>query len=482
MSNLAPKGFSNSEARLFIQRNGSGTETQVIDCIDIGDWEVPFGEVKSIKCKSGEVIAVNRQTPGDSTLEIEGLFLRQANLLEKLRCSVTMYVAWYDECIRNTFTLGNAIAVRRFNAIFTGQNMSNIMSRGTGDSAEVRINYPVVAPEVSSILRQWKTKRLNADTASNIISLDNCKLDTCADSCGPTTNSSEDLLLGIEAGDPQRSYDYGVSWVNPVTTGGSTAQNWAVCLILPNGEDRIIGLDSNTLTNLLTSDDGAVWQASVLVSDGGNKKPFQVGPQLWLGGDEFSLNYSNNGGSTWSNLIPAGNLTGTTETRDIFVTKQLRGYIIADGGLVAFSPNAATDNWVLATSPTVNDLRSILWADDVGMIVVSDATASLWRSDDYGVSWYELDRPWLNVVATATSGIYESHFLSSFEGIIILNGHIDGVPRLYRTIDGGYSWRRIALPSLGGITNLRDVILTSYDQGYVAGDGGYLATFGDSVF
>lgn len=481
MSNLAPKGFSSSEARLFIQNNGCGTETQVIDCVDIGDWEVPFGEVESIKCKSGEVIAVNRQTPGDSTLEIEGLLLRQANLLEKLRCPVTMYVAWYDECVRETYTLGNAIAIRRFNALFTGQNISNVLARGTGDSAEVRVNYPMVAPEVSNILRQWKAKRLNAVTTSDIISLDNCKLETCADSCGPATNSSEDILLGIDGADPQRSYDYGVSWVNPVTVGGGTAQNWSICLMLPNGEDRIVALSMAAGTSLLTSDDGAIWQSSVLLSDGGNKKPVRVGSQLWLGGSQFSLHYSSNGGSTWINIIPAGSL-GATETRDIFVTTQLRGYVITDAGLVAFSPNATTDNWVLVTSPTLNNLRTILWADDVGKVIVGDATGSLWRSDDYGVSWYELDRPWLNVAATATSGIYESHFLSCFEGVIILNNHLDGVPRLYRTIDGGYSWRRIALPSLGGITTLRDVIMTSYDRGYIAGDGGYLATFGDSVF
>ncbi len=295
-----------------------------------------------------------------------------------------------------------------------------------------------------------------------------------------------------ETGDIMRTVNGGVSW-SKVYSGGfdcTTAYfiNDSTCFAA--GEDGII---------LKTVDFGNTWNyAGFDVRD-----PNDISVITFLnesigftGGLNGRIMKTSNTGTNWTSYSPT-----YFDLYDVdFPTNEI-GYGVGFLGQIIKTQDAG-ENWQLIPSPTSNFLRSVSFIDENSGYILSD-NDEIFKTDDGGTSWnlvnlgfphYYEDFTTLEFISSDTiyiSGGYNfnsviksvdggqnwQHIASySFKKIQFLNSNVgyalnqwNYYRRLYKTIDGGFTWTVCFETTSGDINSFHFI---SKEYGVLVGENG----------
>lgn len=184
---------------------------------------------------------------------------------------------------------------------------------------------------------------------------------------------------------------------------------------------------------------------------------------VYMSGNEGLILRSYNGGLNWETLK-----TGTKEQLwGLYFTSAKIGYAVGSNGIIIYTTNGGND-WVDVSPGKPNLLYDVTFTKSG--IGFASGSNILWRSDDGGSSWNEVqnfpyERPadWIRSIV----------FVNDNLGFACAD-----IGRIYRTKDGGENWERLNSPTQdplfevdfvdeknGLITGFNGVILRTIDGG-----------------
>ncbi len=161
-------------------------------------------------------------------------------------------------------------------------------------------------------------------------------------------------------------------------------------------------------------------------------------------------------GNSWDTLS-----TGTSENiNDIYFTDAANGWIVADGGYMAFTSDSGS-TWTFVAQPMFGfeDINGFAYQGTSGLSPYFVGTSGLQNySVNGGVSWSTI--PW----ATTTNDLHKIRFMNDLSGIICGdNGHIS------RSEDGGGFWFTETAPTS---QDLYDIAFAGDTTAFICGDSG----------
>ena len=256
--------------------------------------------------------------------------------------------------------------------------------------------------------------------------------------------------------------DGGSQWyVMTPPTGWTTDDINAVCCT----GDYVI-LTSGTDNEIAWSDDnGATWNVvttgfayATTMSD-----CFMWGPSaIWVVSDGGYVFFSDDGGVTWETQ-DAGVATSQDLNEIHFLDDEL-GYAVGDSNAAIKTDNGG-ETWSTLVGPEAGADLLCVWALTEEIVYVGTNTGNLWVSYDGGATW---------AVAFALSGGLVTGI--SFGGLpdygFMTAEDSTGLGRVYRTIDGGYTWQRVDIATNSGI----DAVFACDENNFtVVGDAFFIA-------
>jgi photosystem II stability/assembly factor-like uncharacterized protein len=167
---------------------------------------------------------------------------------------------------------------------------------------------------------------------------------------------------------------------------------------------------------------------------------------IWLVTTGGYVYHSDDGGVTWDTQ-EAGVITAQNLNCVVFLDA-VTGYIGGENNTV-MSSNDGGVSWTLLTGPAGQA------ADDIHALEVIDANTvwigyndgTLWWTDDAGATWTQRTVPWTGGAITYIE------FANELVGFLIHNT-AGPVGTVFRTIDGGYNWEAITMPTNAGLNAL----------------------------
>lgn len=243
-----------------------------------------------------------------------------------------------------------------------------------------------------------------------------------------------DILLGTNEGG-FRSSDEGSSWeaMNlPTTDDNQSIIDEAVYSILAVDGSVILAGTQDGLFR--SADNGESWELIALDGPPGIRvygMALHSGDYIFAATSNNGVYRSSDGGATWQ-VYNHGALEDNTEILSIAVDEN--GKVYAGGEFLYFSNNAGED-WEI----TENGLPPSFGSDGVRSIAISGTNAfaaasgiSLFRSDDYGMSWQTAGK---GLRVTTITAIEEAGDGTLFAGVNDVG--------LYSSTDKGATWTHI---------------------------------------
>lgn len=461
--------FKAGDGSIWAQPYGPNTKPYYLGCHGMGDITRSRGDVTLTRCpdpaQSGKfkVSGSYIGEPSVPTTSIENVVASTADWLEKIDCPFNLFVHKTLCSRRDLFTNYDRSFVLR-NAIITGDTYSNLLVREPADNAESMGNADLSFEELINVF-ELDSARQSIVADANLLAIAFCNSEVCAGSCGPAELICEDgWAVGVGTGGA-------VGMLYYTNDGGGT---WTVAAADPFAVDEDISAVGCMMTSRSTT--------RVIVARGTTDA-----------GNPAEVAYSDDGGATWTAVdLGSTNALYVLGAEGLFVLDQYNVWTVTDGGYIFYSADsgatwteqedgtltaedlycvmAATDQVVFAAGVDNTILKTIdggtTWSaltgpagqttDDIIAMHVIDKL-NVWVGYDDGTLWYTHDGgvTWAQRAFPGTSG--EIRYITFYEdliGYVLFDNGVGSVPAadcdLYRTIDGGYTWQEIALPTNDG--------------------------------
>ncbi len=259
--------------------------------------------------------------------------------------------------------------------------------------------------------------------------------------------TNHDVVLLVAGKGLYVSSDAGATWCygpTPVNQAGSTVQSIAVKA--PNGtlvesasdaDTFMVGTDDGVF---LTKDHGAHFYSRTFCDQVATTLLYHIGDNAMIVGSSDGLYRSIDGGQNWQWTF-GGNVTGLAQS-------DTGNPIVAtlNGGSMQLVSTNGGATWTNATGPTDGKAASF----SKNGAFAAGATAPYWMvGASSGASWSATGASW-----TAANGISGDYILTNAGGSWLTVGNIATSPSLvvagnstagvYRTLDGGDTWRRVS--------------------------------------
>lgn len=239
--------------------------------------------------------------------------------------------------------------------------------------------------------------------------------------------------LGIRASVRyQRNTTTGVRWARQTT---NTPQSLRSLAMLSLNDGWAVGTAG---TILRTTTGGLVWNSVSNPSGGNLNSIFFTDPQHgWIVGDITDIMYTTNGGTTWQTVA---NPTVNNLKSVYFVNSNI-GWAVGNFGTVLKTTDGGL-NWVQQSSQTASNFFGVHFFNELTGWAVG-ANSSIYRTTDGGANWGMQTSP---VAAT----FYSLDFVDQQRGWIAgSNGTI------LKTTDGGSNWIMQASPTNNALRSVR---------------------------
>jgi photosystem II stability/assembly factor-like uncharacterized protein len=456
------KIWQNQDGRVWIKTSGQD-EFGFLGCAMLGGFTQPGPSTTPVWCpdptqrrkfvKIDEVEA----PPGLGSVSIS-MYLSKMNFLRQLQARGCVYHldARYGEC-GDPSAENNWEHILRFCGVRIG-DLSSTDLHARDASAEVDITAATTFDQVYDI---WKlAAELVATTVvGNIIATKFCDAPSCGE-CGLTPSAGCNKIYAIAY--PAAGATLGVS-----TDGGNTwtwtlivAAGWAVGDVptdLACVGDKVI-VTSSLGSLVYTDDEGVTWTRTAtgfLALSPGNAIFSSDARHTWIAGKI---------GTIYFTAEPEDGVTAQTSAsltvanlHDIVFVDSNNGYAVGNNNTFLYTVDGGK-TWVAGIGPAAGiDLSNIYAFHSASgkVVIVGTRTGTLWQSFDAGATWTQRLLP--GTTGTLNIQAIEGCGCQGLEVFVLVDAgtYLVGTEgQLFRSIDGGITWREIDLPVNSGVLDL----------------------------
>lgn len=447
------------QGALWVQPDGPNTPVYFLGCHDLSDIAENAGSIELLRCmdkRGGWRTVGSTQSPPDAvTTSIENLTFIARDWLEKLACDFTLYSLQRSGGEPDIFTNYVRALILNRARVTTVTDKSIVHHEeetGSTQSRDIEAWPPVYRTGTLTARRETTSETLALNDVHTYSPL-NCetrvkpgdKAVAAADSSG-------------YSGNMQQTLDAGATWAALATDPFSAGQNSLsvvafpisdiatrilVAKIAPGGaQGQIAYTDDNgatwTQVNIGggTAGHGAVDSGALFALDQGH---------IWLASAEGYIYFSSDGGASWA-AQTSGTLT-TEDLRCVAFADENYGMAGADNDVLLFTTDGGT-TWELTDTVTGagDEINSIAPAGDYWWAGTSGG--ELFYTRDQGDTWAQR-----TFSGSGAGEIADIAFANDLIGYAIHNTAAP-VGEILVTINGGYSWKAITVPTNAGLNAL----------------------------
>ena len=475
---------------LFVQLDGPNSDVHYLGCHELGDIEEPLGDLTLLWCPDPSApnkfkkVGSYEGEPGTISSSILTDVLKTADWLEALRCQATLFVNMI-ECGRKDVFENWARSFVLEGARVSTKRLSKLAVRKPGDQDESTQSFDIQAVALHRLL----DVNVNRQTITEEQSLNDvvfCNDPRCQDECGVALDYCQ---TGFIVSDFLGASYSNIANVLSTVDGG--ADGWletteepfgaamdiasVICVEIGGGITRTIvarGTQDGGPMDIAYSDDGGA-TAWVPVAVGAVDDQYAT-----MGGTLFALDlyhiwlvttggyvyFSDDAGVTWT-----AQSAGVPSAKDLnhidFADENYGVAVGADEQMLYTDDGGATWQLILGAHP--GDDVDILCVDvrDQYRWWIGYVDGSLWYTEDGGTTFVRRDYP---EAATHTAGVTDITFVNDLVGYMIANKTGPVLGDVYRTINGGRSWRQLTDTPLN--LGLNEIWSCNVNMAYIVGE------------
>lgn len=479
--------FDEFQGVIWVQPNGPNTEPIPVLCATVDGLDQPLGDVTRRFCRNGSggvtTVKTSQATPSSITGDVVQWKSKRRTTLQKMAatrvkggiCPGAMYIH-HGTCGRDDVFLNFIQTQPVYDMILTNKSSGN-MARGQreeNDSPEMvsqtfSMSGDPFSPDIYSELLNSFLACIAEDEPFRALAI--CSETICnTGACGAWASRCDEVHVGADAAAVAVADGY------VATNDVSSCAAWAAqpfladehisalaCFQINTDTERLIAArgstDAGNPAEISYSDDnGATWTAVDVGSTNGefcehSQALFALDHRhIWLATNLANVYFSGDGGLTWADQ----NAPTPSASEGLFGIHFIdEDYGMAVGGfrttptglfiqttdggehwnLMAAEPKIERGNWV----QVLDGNRAWVGLDD----------GTVFYTLNWGTTWTERTMPQTLV----NTGV--GQFINAYIGAIAgyRTGAGNGVPVVYLTFDGGYSWEQFNPTELGEFTN-----------------------------
>lgn len=442
--------LQNMDARTFIQEGGSSPDNVVeyMGCTMLGQVTIPLGDRETIYCPSPDqyrkFVAIDRKVnrPGTPTTELSALMQRkgvdrQARMARQ-GCAFTLYQN-FGKCTRpDTFDEFEKTLV------IEGAEFTEIAYSELGvideDGEKITITTPVSFDDAYQVIPIAMSERAQSEVTVEVVDVAVCDSVSCGD-CDDPSDGCEDIYtitIGVGASpgnSPEIVYstDKGATWNddNISTYNGSEGADAIACV----GTMLVVASDLGQSHSWAQKSDPTTW------TEVSNGYTAGRGPRaVWVKSEREAF-FAARGGYIYKATDVTASVTakesGVETTQNLNAIHGFGNTIVAVGAsnAVVVSKNGG-EVWDSITGPAVGIELLTVFVKTPKEWWIGTAGGSLYYTKDEGATWTA------KAFDGSGSGRVDSvKFVTPSVGYM---AHATSTPvaRLFRTKDGGATWRR----------------------------------------
>lgn len=471
--------FGSGEGSIFVQPDGPNSKPIFVGCADLGDIDEPLGDVALWLCKdpkapnTWKTSRIMKGAPGLVATSLTTETAEFASYLEELEDNTPIFLTQMASGRADTFNNYDRAFVTRW--IASNRKRSNLATARADEGATTERGEMVVdlvgQPPLYAFfdLSEQALRVSTAETAGlNNIVFSNLAATAgfvAADAAAAATANVLDVAdWEAAAADPFAADEHVMGGVAFEIDKNTT--RWLVA----RGST-----DAGNPAEIAYSDDaGATWSLVDVGAVDGQYVPdsgslFALDQNnIWLGTDDGYIYYSDDGGLSWTAQESGTIHSGAYNA--IHFRNDLVGMAVGAADVVAYT-NDGGNTWAAATATGGGNALTTLGHNtgEPGIWWSGDGGGDLYYSSNDGVTWAQRE-----FSGDGAGNVAAVKFANEWLGVM---AHNNATPlgRLLVTIDGGFSWRRLTIPTNAG---LNDVWIAGprkiYAVGEASGGTGYI--------
>ncbi len=483
--------FKAGMGALWAQPDGPNTAPAYLGCHQLGDIEVPQGDVELIWCPDAsapnkfKVVGSVQGAAGSVTTSVTTDVTDELDYLEQVKCPFPLYVHMVKAGRKDVFTNFDRTFILT-NARITSMGLTGLTARTPDDNARSEQSFDLSGEELLRFIALTLSQQ--TITEANAIN----DITFCNDqSCRTDEDPAQDVCqIGFAACDAAAAASANVLYTSNGASWAATSADpfgndehisAIECFELGRDETRVVvarGVtDASNPPEIAYSDDnGATWTNVTLggSSQNGNYIPrhgslFALDRNnMWAGDDQGVLYKSTDAGITWS-IIDSGSALGGACNAIHFIDENV-GWAAGAGNAIISTLDGGT-SWSSVTGPTAQAGVAIL-----SMFVLD--RNRVWLGYDDGDLYYTIDggangsSSWSarSFTGSGTGDVKDIKFLNEYIGYLLHDGATaaNGLNYVNYTVDGGYTWQRLS--AISGNNGLNALWLCDISTIYFCGE------------
>lgn len=456
-----PTAFTAKDGGLWVFPEGPNHPAQYIGCTDSDDIASPQGTIDLIRCfdpnGNYKVVGQKINPPDPVTSTLTSLTFKTRTWLERNRGIYGLAFLSRDGGRADTFTNWQRALILK-DVRNTSKTYGAPVKRE--EDAEVTRAFEISAtpPVIECVEVEGGRKTTTNPYHFNDVAM----LPTDVGILPVKEGVAVADAGGVAKAQVWVTHDGGDTWANTAAQPFAiTTDDIVACAIVDMGNNLhrlIVSLRAPAGAQGKTSysdDDGATWHSVNLGGAAAGHGCTHGGGifaldehHVWLCSAAGYIYFSSDAGETWT-AVESGIATAGDYAAIKFTADGLNGFAVAEAGIVVSSTDGGL-NWAVtgASIAAVPDLFA-LDVRSADFVWVGGDTGGIWFSEDGGDTWTQRTG-WIGSGVGVVNGIA---FANDYCGFMICD---NATPhgKVYRTIDGGYTWQAITSAANDGLTAL----------------------------
>ena len=461
---MTVRPYMAGEAGLWVQPEGPNGALYYLGCHDVGDITEPMGDITLTYCpdpasvNKWQVTGSFQSEAGAVTTTITAVMQRGRDWLERALCQGPIYITKISAGRRDQFTHWERVFAL-VSPRQTERGISGLLARNPKDQAETTMTFNISAEELLRLARVTSGRQSTSATR-NLLDVAICSTPRCKDRWNTAIEVAQyAVAVGAAAvGVPAvgiSTDDAGSTWTafsaNPFANNENIST--VVCFDLdPETTRWIVGrgtTDADNPAEIAYSDDGGATWTNVNVGSVTGQYVTSLFAldlsNIWLGTDDGYIYYSDDSGLTWTAQESGTLISGAVN--GIFFADADTGMAVGDGDVILYTKDGGT-TWSAVTATGSSDDITCVGYNGDGIWWVGTSGGELYYSNDDGETW--------SARAFAGSGsgeVVAVEFVNALVGFMVHNTATP-VGRVLRTVNGGYNWETVDVPTNAGFNAL----------------------------